>query len=132
MLPKTPKYSILVYPKKEFSILHLNPFFFCLFSFNSNLCTWSIQSTFFMVKSSSIYAQIISNSWNESFIFCWKMSGEFPIAIVRRLWQYFTKGIIIIHKLLVFLISQILYYFMFKSSDVAYWKPSKYNNISLV
>ena len=38
----------------------------------------------------------------------------------------------IVHRLLAFSLSWIWYYFMFKSSGVAYWKPSNFNNITLI
>ena len=75
---------------------------------------------------------INSNSWNNSVIFCWKMSGEFAIDIGRIVGKYFPQGMIIMHKLLVLLLIQIWYYPMFKSSYVAYWKTSNFNNISLI
>ena len=86
----------------------------------------------FRITRSSMYAGINSNPWNKSFIFCWKMSGELVTPIVRCLYQYFPHGRRIVHKLLGFLLSQIWSYPIFKSSDVAYWKPSNFNNISLI
>ena len=84
---------------------------------------------FLKIKISSTYACINSNIWNKSFIFCCIMSGELEIPIGKSLQQYFPQGRMIIHKLLFLLIGN---YPMFKSSNVAYWKPSNFDNISLI
>ena len=79
-----------------------------------------------------MYAQINSNPCNKSFIFCWKNLWGLETPIGRLLWQYFPHGRMIVHKLRVLSLSQIWWYPMFKSSDVAYWKPSNLNNISFI
>ena len=79
------KYSISVFPKKTFSMLHLSPFSFSLFRFDYNFCTWYVQSPLLYTKTSSMYAQINSNPWNKSFILCCKMSGELETPIGRCL-----------------------------------------------
>ena len=126
------QYSNSVCQKKYLSILHLSTFSFSLLSVNSNFCIWYVQSPLVMINRLYIYARINSNTWNKSFIFCCKMSGEFPTPIGRRLYRYFNNGIIILHKLLAFLISRVWSYPIFKSSDVTYWKTSNFNNISLI
>ena len=65
-------------------------------------------------------------------IFCWKISGEFAAPIGRRLYWFYPQGRIIVHKLLAFLLSRIWSYTIFKSSDLAYWRPSNFNNIALI
>ena len=102
-----PKYSILVWPNNELSILHLSHFSFSLFKTNYRFCTWSVQCPFVNTKRSSMYTQINSNPLNKSFVLCWKMSRELSIPIVRRLYQYFPHRIIIVHKLIAFLLSPI-------------------------
>ena len=127
-----PKYSISACPKNDFSILNLSPFPFSLLSVNYSFFTWSVQYTLVKIYRSSMYARINPNQWNKSFIFCWRMSGDFATPIDIRLYQYFPQGKINIHKLLAFLLSRIWYYPIFKSSNVAYRKTSNFNNMSFI
>ena len=83
-----PKYSILVWPKKEFSVLHLSPYYFIYIRLSSNFVKYSFQSKFVKSKSSSINARIKFNPWNSSFIFSWKMSDELLTPIGRRFYWY--------------------------------------------
>ena len=127
-----PKYSISVFLKKDYSILYLSPFSLSLLSVHYRFCIWYVQSLLVRNSRSSMYERMNLNPWNKSFIFCWKMSGEFATPIGRRLYRYFPHGRIIVHKLLAFLLDQIWQYPIFKSSELAYWRPSQFNNISLV
>ena len=126
------KYSISVCLKKDFSVLHLSPYTFSLLIVNSKLCIWSFQYPLVNINILSMYQKMNSNPWNKSFIFCWKFSGEFTTPIGRCLYRYFPHGRIIVHKLLAFSLNWVWYYPIFKSSDVAYWKPSNFNNISFI
>ena len=100
-----PKYSISVFLQKGFFISYLGPFSFSLSRVNYNFSTWSVQSPFVSIISFSIYARISSIPWNKSFILCWKMFGKLLTTIGRRLYQYFSHGRIIVHKLLEFSLS---------------------------
>ena len=60
------------------------------------------------------------------------MSVELATPVGRCLYRYFPHGRIIVQKLLAFLISQIWEYTIFKSRDLAYWKPSTFNNTSFI
>ena len=80
-----PKYSIFVFLKNFFSMLHLSHFSFSSFRVNFNFCTWSFLSLFVNNKRSSIYTQINSNPWNKSLIVFYKMSGDLETPIGRRL-----------------------------------------------
>ena len=95
---QNPKYSILVWPNNDLSILQSIPFSFSLFRDNSNLFTWSVQSRFVNIKILSMYACINSNPWNKSFIFCWKISAGLSIPIGRWLWQYFPHGKMVVQN----------------------------------
>ena len=99
-----PKYPISVCLKNYFSILHLSSFSFILLSINYSFYTWSVQSTLVKTNRSSMNTRMNSNPWNKSFIFYWKMSGEFETPIVRRLYWYSPPVRIIVHKLLAFLL----------------------------
>ena len=66
-----PKYSILVFPKKDISILHLSHFSLSLLSVDSNLHIWSFQSTLVRINISSMHTRMNPNLWIKSFIFCW-------------------------------------------------------------
>ena len=79
-----------------------------------------------------MHACMNQNPWNKSLVFCWKISLELATPIGKYLQRYFFHGRMIVHKLLAFFLSRIWQYPIFKSSDVTYWKPSNFNNISLI
>ena len=82
-ITQKPKYSIFVYLKKYFSILHLIPTYFSLFKVSSNLCTLFTRSHFVHIKRLYMYKRKNSNHWNKLFIFCWKCFGEFLTPMSR-------------------------------------------------
>ena len=127
-----PKYSISVCLKNDLWVLYLSPFPSSLLRVNSSFCTWSVQSPFVRIKSSYIHAQMNSNPWNKSLIFCLKMSDKLDTPVGRCLYQYFPHRRIIVHKLLKFLLSCIWQYLIFESNEVAYWKHPNFNNILLI
>ena len=119
-------------PKKYFSILRLSHFSFSIFRVDFNFCTWSVQSHFVNTKRSSIYTRKDSNKCIKSLIFFWKVSDELVTLIGWYLQEYFIQGKIVAHKLHAFSLNRIWNYPMFKRTEVAYWKTSNFNNISLI
>ena len=69
-----PRYTILVFSKKDYFILHLRKLYLSLCGVSSNLSGWWCQ----------IYAWINSNPWKFLFVLSWEVSGGFLTSNVTR------------------------------------------------